>query len=57
MKKILGVLSAVILALTLASCSKAESNSVKIGRYIFQEIFIIRVDFFKNIRYTYIRDW
>lgn len=31
MKKILGVLSAVILALTLASCSKAESNSVKIG--------------------------
>ena len=31
MKKILGVLSAVVLALTLASCSKAESNSVKIG--------------------------
>lgn len=31
MKKILGVLSAAILALTLASCSKAESNSVKIG--------------------------
>ncbi len=31
MKKILGILSAVILALTLASCSKAESNSVKIG--------------------------
>lgn len=31
MKKILGVLSAVILVLTLASCSKAESNSVKIG--------------------------
>lgn len=31
MKKILGVLSAVILALTLVSCSKAESNSVKIG--------------------------
>lgn len=31
MKKILGVLSAVILALILASCSKAESNSVKIG--------------------------
>ena len=31
MKKILGVLSAAVLALTLASCSKAESNSVKIG--------------------------
>ena len=31
MKKTLGVLSAVVLALTLASCSKAESNSVKIG--------------------------
>lgn len=31
MKKILGILSAAILALTLASCSKAESNSVKIG--------------------------
>lgn len=31
MKKILGILSAVVLALTLASCSKAESNSVKIG--------------------------
>lgn len=31
MKKILGVLSATVLALTLASCSKAESNSVKIG--------------------------
>ena len=31
MKKILGILSAAVLALTLASCSKAESNSVKIG--------------------------
>ena len=31
MKKILGVLSAAVLALTLASCSKAEFNSVKIG--------------------------
>ena len=31
MKKTLGVLSAAVLALTLASCSKAESNSVKIG--------------------------
>lgn len=31
MKKILGILSATVLALTLASCSKAESNSVKIG--------------------------
>lgn len=31
MKKILGVLSAAVLALTLACCSKAESNSVKIG--------------------------
>lgn len=31
MKKILGILSAAVLALALASCSKAESNSVKIG--------------------------
>lgn len=31
MKKILGVVGAAVLALVLASCSKAESNSVKIG--------------------------
>lgn len=31
MKKILGIVGAAVLALVLASCSKAESNSVKIG--------------------------
>lgn len=31
MKKILGVIGAAVLALVLVSCSKAESNSVKIG--------------------------